>query len=183
MSWAAGAALLGGTIGGVLQNQANAREAQRNRDFQQEMSNTSHQRQVRDLKAAGLNPLLSATGGASTPTGAQATAENVVQGAISSAQEAQRIGLTKERQNEEIKNLQETNKLIKAQTNKALMETHVMSKDIPKADIINKIYETGKGFVNKVSEEFTTSAKDKNKKAIEEYERLTGKKLNLKGRP
>lgn len=55
-------------------NQFNAEQAQINRDFQMEMSNTAHQREVADLKAAGLNPILSAGGsGASSPSGSTAT--------------------------------------------------------------------------------------------------------------
>lgn len=56
------------------QYQYNQEEAQKTRDWQEAMSSTAHQREVRDLLAAGLNPVLSAQlGGSSTPAGATAT--------------------------------------------------------------------------------------------------------------
>lgn len=51
----------------------NATEAQKNRDWQTTMSNTAHQREMADLEAAGLNPILAANQGATTGAGATAS--------------------------------------------------------------------------------------------------------------
>lgn len=61
-----------------LTRQFNASEAAKNRDWQKMMSDTAHQREVSDLMAAGLNPVLSATGGngASVTSGATASGSN-----------------------------------------------------------------------------------------------------------
>lgn len=59
------------------QNAFNALEAQKQRDYETEMSNTAFQRQVADMRAVGLNPALMYGGtgasGASTPSGSSAS--------------------------------------------------------------------------------------------------------------
>lgn len=57
----------------------NAEQARINREWQEMMSNTAHQREVKDLVAAGLNPILSATGGSGAAVTSGATASGSVQ--------------------------------------------------------------------------------------------------------
>lgn len=56
-------------------NEQNIALARENRDWQERMSNTSHQREIADLKAAGLNPVLSAGGGSGAGSPSSAAAQ------------------------------------------------------------------------------------------------------------
>jgi hypothetical protein len=53
------------------------RKPPKNRDWQEMMSNTAHQREVKDLMAAGLNPVLSAMNGNGAAVTSGATASGV----------------------------------------------------------------------------------------------------------
>lgn len=73
-------------FGGQAANKTNKQIAANQQAFQAEMSNTSYQRGMADMEAAGLNPLLAAqVGGATTPNGATATVSNTLGPAVNSA--------------------------------------------------------------------------------------------------
>lgn len=116
------------------QNQQNIAIAAMNNATQIDMANTAHQREIQDLRAAGLNPLLSAQGGgASVPQLQQAslrapqmdnpvsqatqsaTALSRIMNANTQADTAQKMANTSNLV-EQNKNLQEQNKLLQAQT-------------------------------------------------------------------
>lgn len=74
-----GTAIAGGILGAAgsmgssaIQGAYNKAEAQRNRDFQERMSNTAIQRSVADARKAGISPSL-VLGGASQPMGNSAS--------------------------------------------------------------------------------------------------------------
>ena len=82
-----GGSLLGGLFGARGQRKANAQNialAREQMAFQERMSNSAYQRAMKDMKLAGLNPILSAKQPASTPGGASTKVDSVLGAGIQS---------------------------------------------------------------------------------------------------
>lgn len=134
-------------------NKANQAMAREQMQFQERMSSTAHQREVADLKAAGLNPVLSANAGASSPVGASSTnqaakVEDFGQ-AYASAKNIQNARKLQEQQNQAIQSgISKTNsdigvneaskKLIQAQTTSAAAQALNTAEQTKRTALENK---------------------------------------------
>jgi len=89
-------AVLGSVGASIASGLFGKSQAEKDRSFQEQMSGTSYQRAMKDMRAAGLNPMLAANlGGASTPHGAHASAQfdNPVMAAVTAKQMAAQANL------------------------------------------------------------------------------------------
>lgn len=160
-------AIIGSVAGGLMNNlfagdrqsdaqSFSASQAQNQMDYQTQMSGTAHQREVADLKAAGLNPMLSMMrSGATTPGGAMGSA-----GIASPGNNFDMPGAMQTASQIKLQTEQGAN--ISAQTEKAKAETAEIQARTPTHAVsieqMQQNIEKSKNEIQKIIQETSTSA-------------------------
>jgi len=141
---------IGSVLGYVGQQETNAANidiANKQMDFQERMSNTAYQRQVKDMESAGLNPMLAYMkgGGASTPSGSTTTVTSPIQGALAGSYSSAQTAKTKA----EVPKVQ-------AETSNVLKSNEKIGQEIENLKTDN---EKSKAFIDNVRQEYQNLVK------------------------
>lgn len=124
-------AVAGDVAGALVGGAFSAKQASKNRAFQERMANTQYQRSAKDLEAAGLNRVLALGSPAPTTSGAQASHPGPTPGstgiAAASAKQQIRVGQAQE-------------DLLEEQANAAHADARLKHLEADKQEVLKMLY-------------------------------------------
>lgn len=138
------AGAIGGIASTILGNNSAKDEAQKNREWQEQMSNTSISRRMADLRSSGLNPLLAvdnASSGASTPAGSQAQIERFDPQWLTALSSAKVANAQARQIDEQTKAIKQENSIFDIKADKLRTEAELQRQNILNAKTIRALNE------------------------------------------
>lgn len=122
-------------LGSAISAGVNSLEASRSRAFQREMRDTQYQAAMKDMRKAGLNPILAAKVGGSQSGGAAQATSNITGGDGSALLKAGKIGLERELLRADVRRTDAERDLVMDRDEESILNQGLLQKENERSEL------------------------------------------------